>query len=193
MGVIDVEDGQIRDPVGQPIRLSQLSASGRRRAILSAVVRCAFSVGVIGGLYFVLPLRGHFGGAAAVAKLVVGIGLFGLVMYSQIRRIARSHMPELDAVQSVVIAVAVFLCTYASCYFTLSHLHPSSFSEHLDRVGSLYYTVTTFGTVGYGDIAAKSHLARLLVSSQILLDLVFIAVTLRVVFGVSRRALSAGD
>ncbi len=137
-----------------------------------------------------LPLRGYFGGAAAVAELVIGIALFGIVMYSQVQRVAHSHLPELDAVQSVIIAVAVFLCTYASCYFTLSRLHPSSFSQHLDRVGSLYYTVTTFGTVGYGDIAAQSHLARLLVSSQILLDLVFIALTLRVVFGVSQRAFS---
>jgi voltage-gated potassium channel len=183
----------MRDPVGQPIRLTQLSSSGRRRAILSTAIRCVISVAVIGGLYFVLPLHGYSGSAAAVTKLVLGVGLFGLVMYSQVRRIAHSHLPELDAVQTVVIAVAVFLCTYASCYFTLSRLHPSSFSEHLDRVGSLYYTVTTFGTVGYGDIAAKSQLARLLVSSQILLDLVFIALILRLVFGVSRRALSAGD
>ena len=35
------------------------------------------------------------------------------------------------------------------------------------------------GEQGYGDIAAKSHLARLLVSSQILLDVMFVAVILR--------------
>src|ERR1700749_3014050 len=109
----------MRDPVVQPIRLSQLSAPGGCRAIWSAALRCVLSVTVIGGLYFVLPLHGHFGGAAAVLKLAVGIGLFGLVMYNQVRRIAHSRMPELDAVQTVVIAVAVFLCTYASCYFTL--------------------------------------------------------------------------
>ena len=103
------------------------------------------------------------------------------------------RLPELDSLQTVVIAVALFLFSYASCYLTVSRLRPDSFSQPLDRVGSLYFTVTTFGTVGYGDIAAKSHLARLLVSSQILLDLVFIALTLRLVFGVSRRALSASD
>ncbi len=114
-------------------------------------------------------------------------------MYGQVRRISRSRLPELDAVQTVVIAVALFLFTYASCYLTVSRLRPDSFSQPLDRVGSLYFTVTTFGTVGYGDIAAKSHLARLLVSSQILLDVVFVAVILRLIFGVSRQALARRD
>jgi voltage-gated potassium channel len=174
----------------RPTRLLELSPKQRWRAIGLAGARCLVSVTIIGGLYAVLPFRSHFSGAAAVIRLVVGIALFLAVMYGQVKRIARSRIPELDAVQSLVISVAVFLCTYASCYLTLSRLHPDSFSQHLDRTGSLYFTTTTFGTVGYGDIVAQSHLARLLVTSQILLDLAFIAAMLRLVFAVSRRALA---
>jgi voltage-gated potassium channel len=176
-----------------PVRVESLSQRERRRAYVLAAARATLSVVIIGGLYFVVPFHGYSADAAAFTRLAVGIVVFVAVMYGQVKRIGRSRLPQLDAAQSVVIAVAIFLCTYASCYLTLSRLRPGSFSQHLDRVGSLYFTVTTFGTVGYGDIAAKSELARLLVSSQILLDLVFVAVILRVIFGVSRHALSAGS
>ncbi len=176
-----------------PSRIMALSPRERRRALLVASMRTATSVVIIGGLYFVLPFRGYSADTAAVTRLAIGVVAFGLVMYGQIKRISRSRLPELDAVQTVVIAVALFLFTYASCYLTVSRLHPASFSEPLDRTGALYFTVTTFGTVGYGDIAAKSHLARLLVSSQILLDVMFIAVILRLIFGVSRHALARPD
>jgi voltage-gated potassium channel len=167
-----------------------LSHRERRRALLVATARTMISIVIIGGLYFVLPFRAYSADTAAVTRLAIGVVAFGLVMYGQVRRISRSRLPELDAVQTVVIAVALFLFTYASCYLSISRLHPTSFSEPLDRTGALYFTVTTFGTVGYGDIAAKSHLARLLVSSQILLDVMFIAVILRLIFGVSRHALA---
>jgi hypothetical protein len=170
-----------------------LSRRERRRALVLAAIRTALSTVIIGGLYFVLPFRGYSADTAALTRLAIGVVAFALAMYAQIRRISRSRLPEVDAVQTVVIAVALFLFTYASCYLTLSRLSPSSFSEPLDRVGSLYFTVTTFGTVGYGDIAAKSHLARLLVSSQILLDVVFVAIVLRLVLGVTRHALARSD
>jgi voltage-gated potassium channel len=176
-------------PLPMPTPLSALSPRQRRRAVAVAVAHTLVSVVIIGGLYFVLPFRGDAADTAAITRLGVGVIAFAGVMYGQVKRIARSRIPELDAVQTVVIAVALFLVTYASCYLTVSRLRPGSFSQPLDRVGSLYYTVTTFGTVGYGDIAAKSHLARLLVSSQILLDVAFVAVILRLIFGVSHRAL----
>ena len=183
----------MRDAGGAPTRLAALSPPERRRVLLLATVRTLGSVVIIGGLYFVLPFRGYSAGTGALTRLAIGIVAFGLVMYGQIKRITRSRLPEVDAVQTVVIAVALFLFTYASCYLTLSRLDANSFSQRLDRVGSLYFTVTTFGTVGYGDIVAESHLARLLVSSQILLDVAFIAIVLRLIFGVSRRVLARHD
>ena len=180
-------------PRPAPARVMALSRQERRRALLLAAIRTAVSVVIIGGLYLVLPFRGYSADTAAVTRLSIGVVAFGLVMYGQVKRISRSRLPELDAVQTVIIAVALFLFTYASCYLTVSRLHPDSFSQPLDRIGSLYFTVTTFGTVGYGDIAAKSHLARLLVCSQILLDVMFVAVILRLIFGVSRHALARRD
>jgi hypothetical protein len=64
-----------------------------------------------------------------------------------------------------------------------------SFTEHLDRVGALYYTVSTLSTVGFGDIAARSDAARILVTVQMLFDLALIGVLVRLVILVTRAGL----
>ncbi len=45
----------------------------------------------------------------------------------------------------------------------------------------MYFSSTVFTTVGFGDITAKSEAARLVVTVQMWLDLVFLGLVLRVV------------
>ena len=47
----------------------------------------------------------------------------------------------------------------------------------------MYFTVTVFSTVGFGDITAVSQPARLLVTSQMILDLVVLGLGIRVLVG----------
>jgi hypothetical protein len=52
----------------------------------------------------------------------------------------------------------------------------------------MYFTVTVFTTVGFGDITATSQLARALVTVQMLLDLIVIGLVIRVFFGAVQHA-----
>ena len=45
------------------------------------------------------------------------------------------------------------------------------FTERLDHTRVLYFTITVFSTVGFGDITPRADLARIIVSIQMLLDL----------------------
>ena len=45
----------------------------------------------------------------------------------------------------------------------------------MDRLDALYFSMTTMSTVGYGDIHAQGQLARLLVTVQLVFNLVFVA------------------
>ena len=49
-----------------------------------------------------------------------------------------------------------------------------TFSEQLDHTRALYFAITVFSTVGFGDITPKTDLARIIVSIQMLLDMVII-------------------
>jgi voltage-gated potassium channel Kch len=70
----------------------------------------------------------------------------------------------------------------------LSHQNPAAFSEVLTHTSSLYFTVVTFGTVGFGDIRPVTDLARLVVTSQIVVDVLFIAFVVRGILELSKRA-----
>ena len=84
--------------------------------------------------------------------------------------------------------MALFLLLFAAIYFVMERASPASFSHHLTRTDSLYFTVTTFSTVGYGDITAASEAARLLVTVQMILDLLALGLGIRVFVGVVQLA-----
>jgi hypothetical protein len=49
----------------------------------------------------------------------------------------------------------------------------------LSRTDAMYFSATVFTTVGFGDIAAKSQAARIIVTFQMMLDLVIIGIVVR--------------
>jgi hypothetical protein len=70
----------------------------------------------------------------------------------------------------------------------LANISNSNFGEHLTHTDGLYFTVTVFSTVGFGDITAKSQMARLVVTGQMIADLVVLGLAIKVVLGAVSRA-----
>jgi hypothetical protein len=184
-----MSDEQPPGSLMNPRRLADLTPAERRQALLRSAVRCVAVAAAVVALYYAFPFGGRIADSAVLLRLTLGAIVFVAVMAWQLRRIIVADLPELRAVETLAIVVPLFLTIYAGTYVTLSLISPASFSEPLYRTSSLYFVIVTFGTVGFGDIAPKSDLARLLVSSQIVCDLVLIGAVLRLVFGVSRRTL----
>ena len=69
---------------------------------------------------------------------------------------------------------------------------PTAFGQPFSRISALYFTVTVFSTVGFGDITPKTDAARLVVTVQMLSDLIVIAVVFRLLFGAARGAFGRG-
>jgi voltage-gated potassium channel len=130
-------------------------------------------------LYFLLPLDREFT-PGTIAALGAGIFAMGLLVAWQVRSILRSPHPALQAVEAVALSLPLFLLLFAATYTLLSDSDPAAFTEPLSRVDSLYFVVTVFATVGFGDISAVSAVARVLVTVQMVGDLVLIGLVLRV-------------
>src|SRR3712207_8904455 len=60
---------------------------------------------------------------------------------------------------------------FAATYCTISAQQPEAFSEPLNRTDGLYFTMTVFATVGFGDITPTTELTRLLVTLQMVVNL----------------------
>jgi voltage-gated potassium channel len=72
---------------------------------------------------------------------------------------------------------------FASTYYVLARDSASSFAGPLTRTDALYFTVTVFSTVGFGDITARSQTARLVVSGQMIADLVILGLGIKIIVG----------
>jgi hypothetical protein len=82
--------------------------------------------------------------------------------------------------------VPVLIFVFAYTYLSLYRANHSSFSEPLDHMGAVYFTVSGLSTVGFGDIVAKTDVGRLLVTIQILLDLVLVVGIVRTLWLAAR-------
>jgi len=176
-------------PERTPQRLSAMATRQRRRAVVMTMLRSLLAFAVVLGAYLLIPVGERAGDGSTILRLVLGVLLFGAILAWQVRQIMRSAVPALQAVEALIVAIPTFIVVYASTYVGIEAALPGSFTQPLDKTSALYFTVVTLGTVGYGDIAPVSAGARITVSSQVMLDLVLIAVVVRLLTGAARRSL----
>jgi hypothetical protein len=154
----------------------------RPMAVVLGVLRMLLSVVALLAIYFWVPVTGDSNvDVSAVLFTVGGMTLFVVVFVVQIRRIGRTDYPILVAGETFVSVLLLFLFIFALAYDALSLHDASYFSQSLSRLDSLYFTITVFTTVGFGDITATNEVTRSIVSVQMLLDLVFLAFLVRIV------------
>jgi voltage-gated potassium channel len=162
---------------GRPARLAGGPMTGRM--VAAVVARTLLTVVGLLILYYLLPLDSSFG-LRTVLTLVAGFVAFGLLVAWQVHGILRSSVPALRAVEAVALSLPVFLLVFAAAYVVLAGSDPHAFSEPLTRTDTLYFVVTVFATVGFGDITPVSEVARVLTTVQMVGDLVLIGLVLRV-------------
>lgn len=133
-------------------------------------------------LYFTLPLDRAFN-ASTVATLAGGLIALGGIVTFQVAQIRESNHPRLRAAGALAISLPLFLVLFAATYYLLARAETHAFNESLTRVDALYFAVTVFSTVGFGDIAPRVEVARILVTIQMVGDLVMIGLIGRVVIG----------
>lgn len=173
---------------GTEVGYAQLPARTRRRLAAASLLRSLLVSLVIVAGYFLLPMR--LDGTVAVVGLVGGLAVVSILLTWQIREIARSPYPRVRAIGSLATSVPLFLAVFATTYFLMARAEPANFSAPLNRLGSAYFTVTVFATVGFGDIVAVSSSARAIVTVQMIGDLVIVGLVARVLFGAVQQNLS---
>jgi voltage-gated potassium channel len=153
----------------------------------SALLRSLATTVVLVGLYYLLPLD-KLADVPTGVTLVVGTLILFAVAAGQLRQVLRAAAPAVRATEALATTVPLFLLLFASAYSAMSDTRPDSFNHELTRTDSLYFTVTVFATVGFGDITAVSQTARLAVTVQMILDLLILGLGIQVFIGAVRRA-----
>ena len=151
--------------------MGDLEPRQRRRLIVASLLRSLLTAAVLVALYYIAPVDGEWR-LSSVLRVAVGATVFVVLVVWEIRRIISSEFPGIRAIEALAATVPLFLILFASMYFMMSTFGTGTFSqEDLSRTDALYFTVTVFSTVGFGDISPTSESARLVVSGQMILDL----------------------
>ncbi|MEU8924343.1 potassium channel family protein [Kitasatospora sp. NPDC048545] len=174
-------------PHGGATPQEQGGARPSSRRVVWTALRVLGSVVALVTVYYLLPLD-RFSTSAAVTVLLLGLVGFVALIAVQVRSILRSRHPGLRAVEALATSIPFFLLLFAASYVTMAAQSPDSFGRHLSHTQGLYFTVTVFSTVGFGDITAKTDTAQLVVTVQMLTDLIVFGLALKVIVGAVRRS-----
>ena len=127
-----------------------------------------------GLFYFLVPLSRHdlagdpplLRGALLLAALV----LVTLVLVVQVRRSMRRGRLPLERLAPLLGAVNLVVVFFALIYYA----NAEHFTGLETRMDSLYFTVSTLSTVGYGHITPVGPGMRAVVSVQMVFDLIIV-------------------
>ena len=159
------------------------------RLILFMLLRITLSLSLLFGAYYLIP-TGRLGKGSDVPWLILELGVFGVVVGIQVPAIVKARFPILRAVEALAILIPLFLLIFARIYLSTSLNDQSAFNQPLDNTTALYFTVTVFATVGFGDIVAQTNSTRLLVSLQMLLNLAVLGVVIRLITSAAQRGVA---
>jgi len=125
--------------------------------------------------------------ADTAVRLLVGLLVFAGITAWQVRKISGSGYPGAQAAEALGLIVPLYLLVFASTYFLMERASAANFTQPLTRTDALYFAVTVFSTVGFGDITPKSEAARVVLIVQMLGDLAVLGAGIRILLGAVQR------
>jgi len=161
----------------------------QRSHLVKTVVRAVVSAVLLVVLYYVVPIE-HREHQSVALRLIVALAVFSIVLAVEVRQIAKHDHPMLRAGVAMATIIPLFLIVFAWIYLTMSASSVAAFGGHLTRTSALYFTVTVFSTVGFGDITPKTDPARIVAMVQMLADLAVLAIVVRLILGAATRGMA---
>ena len=131
--------------------------------------------------YYFVPIdlkAGH-----PILEIVVFVAALAVLIWLIVRQLVKQMGAGPDPgvrVRSLITLLYPVVVLFALTYYVIQVHSPHQFSGITTRTDSLYYTIVTLGTVGYGDIHAVGQLAEVVTIVQVAFDLVVIGALISV-------------
>jgi voltage-gated potassium channel len=163
-------------------------ASGANVRPLQAAAGTIVLVVLTTVVYFLVPVPGRMRESSWVLVFTAGLIVLASMIMLVIHRLLHA---DIDArARSLIVLLACVVLFFSWANVTLSRI-PGEFSDLHTKIDSLYFSVSTLATVGFGDVHAAGQLARAAVTLQMLFNLVFLGTAITMVTGLWRRQVQA--
>jgi hypothetical protein len=142
-----------------------------RSAIVTFVIVAVMTIA-----YLSLPLNdvGVSNHGLVAFTFICGVAGMGALVYWQALGFRQRLATGSVRLRGLLVAVYTAMLFFAGVYYSLEVRDPGQISGLHTRLDSIYFTVTTLSTVGYGDIHAAGQAARAIVLLQMIFDLLVI-------------------
>ncbi|UZN03674.1 potassium channel family protein [Cellulomonas sp. S1-8] len=155
---------------------------GTAHLVLRFLGRTSLTLVLLTLCYYALPAHGPFHDVATGARWAgSAVALVGFVLL--VRRSLRAAQADRTVAaraEAVLTVLYVLVLLFAVTYNVIALQAPEQFDGIETQTDALYFTVTVIATVGFGDITAVGTFARLVVTAQMLVNLVYVGTALRV-------------
>jgi len=179
------EDANLRDLPAATF--ATLPRDVRRKLMARAVLRSTLTLTVLTAAYFELPFT-LISQASYLTAFLLGSAVVIAVLGVQVRTILRSPYPRLRAVEALMTSGPLFIVLFAALHFVIAQVNPAGYTQPMTRLDALYFTVTTFATVGYGDLSPVSQTARLAALVQMVCGLFLVGVIAKLLLGITQES-----
>jgi|SRR5262245_59826607 len=134
----------------------------------------AVLLGLILVIYFAAPVRLNTDESTAwrIATTLLALAVLAAWVVWVLRRQVDDESRRIDGLITVILIVVV---AFSMAFYVLEQRKPGQVVDLHTRLDSLYFTVSTLLTIGYGDVHAQGQEARALVLVQVVFDVVFVA------------------
>jgi hypothetical protein len=150
----------------------------------------ALILAAVVAVYFVVPISADLQRNTLI-RVLIAILVLALMAAGVVRQLRR-HLDDTDRrVDGLIVSITVVMTVFALCFLTLEERDPTQFDGMETRLDSLYFTVATAASVGYGDVHAVGQPARALVLVQMIFNVVFIGTAVALLSSRIRAVASA--
>jgi hypothetical protein len=168
-----------------------ISGESNRKAVVRELifvfVRSAALIILVVVILNQLPEEQNIQAFGVIAGMLVLATIYVVFFIRQLRAVQKSKFPNIRAAEAMFTTGILLLAIFSSIYVGISLSNPGAFTEVLTPFSSMYFSTTVLATVGFGDIAPNTVPARSAAMTQMVLNLVYIGVVVKVFAGAAKR------
>lgn len=134
---------------------------------------------IVTAVYCALPVSIDITGIGLVLLTQTLLAALTVLFVRQTRKVQHAQHPYLRAGEALVVGIWLFVLVTALVYLIVAAGEPEAFSQPMTKINAVYFAMTVFATVGFGDITAITPRARIFVTGQMLMDLLIVGIAAR--------------